>query len=528
MSTPAEYVMFLNRTGVRLWVDNGQLRYHAKKGVLSPEELARLRSMRNEILAELTKAGASATDSSIDARAENPTEAPVSFQQRWCLKLIEDYPSWKTTLSYTFRLKGPLDCTALEKSLQGILQMHASLRARVVWVRGEWRQQSRCGDGFALPIMQASGELDADAEQSAMLLIRNIEAQELDPAVGPLMRALLIRVSAQEHFLVLLIHRLASDCLGIGQALRDLWALYIDTVPTTSPSSASMEQSTRYRDYALGQHAADEAWRQKHAAHWNEYLAGAECITWPENEDAPAASLGVPRDLVSLESSFGEALSAGLRELSQNTRTLPALILLSLYVACLSRWCGQKDLVVPFIIAGRAAAHEGVVGCFSHIVYLRIRLAGSEDFIELLKLVSNEFYRAAAFRQDSGRMVTERPDLLRGTLCQWLSWHPAEIAGLQTDGQMSPLGLRVEKMRCQNPEELTNAPPERVDLEMSFFDSAGDISALAICRTRRFAEGTLHRLMRELQSVAEHAVRDSRALIANAWKDRVHRPSSLA
>jgi hypothetical protein len=81
---------------------------------------------------------------------------------------------------------------------------------------------------------------------------------------------------------------------------------------------------------------------------------------------------------------------------------------------------------------------------------------------------------------------------------------------------MSQLGLKVEKMRCQNLEELTNAPPDRVDLEISFFDSAGDISALAICRTRRFAEGTLHRLMRELRSVAEHAVQDSRAPIAGS------------
>lgn len=507
MLTPADYLSFLNRNGVKLWIDNGQLRYHARKGALSSEELARLRSMRSDIVAELTKASTPAMDKSSHAGPPSAVEAPLSFQQRWLVKLLEKSPSWRQTLSYTLRLKGRLDSVLLEKSFEGVLRMHAALRTRVVRDCGEWRQQLNPGDVFRLPVVRVCGESDRERGQSALLLAHNIGAQELDPVAAPLMRAQLIRVSAHEYFLVLLIHRLATDCLGIGQVFRDLWMLYAETVEKCS--STSLEGSVPYYDYALWQHTTDAAWRQKHGAYWNEYLLCAGPIVWPAEQFAPPASLDGPGGLVSLESSLGETLSAGVRELGRQTQTLPALVMLTLYVFGVSMWCGQRDLVMPFVIAGRAAAQDGVVGCFSHVVYLRIRLKGGESFVELLKLVSNEFYRAAAFRRDCGRMAIERPELLRGTLCQWLSWHPADIGGAQSDGLMSQLGLEMENIRCQSLEELTGVPPDVVDLEMSFFDAAGDISALAICRTDRFAESALPRLMRELRSITERAIEDS-------------------
>lgn len=512
MSATADYVTFLTRKGVKLWVDNGQLRYHAKKGTLGGEDLARLRSLKGEIIAELTGERSAATDSPPSASVMSPIEAPLSFQQQWFLNLFETHPSWKATLGYTFHLTGILDPAALQRSLEDLLRMHASLRTRIVCVGGQWRQQIAVAGAFALHVTQVPGESESERRHNALLLIQSSGTQELDPTVSPLMRTQLLRISAQEHFLRLRIHRLATDCLGTGQALRDLWASY--TRITQTGSSTSLDAPARYQDYALEQQATDAAWRSKHAGYWNEYLTGAQPVLWPARAGAGQSPSGaVSGVLSSLEGSFGMILSAGLRELGQKTQTLPALVTLTLFVACLSMLCGQKDLLLPFIIAGRAAAHEGIVGCFSHIVYLRIRLEDEEGFIELLKRVSKEFYRAAAFRRDSGRMVMERPELLRGALCQWLSWHPADIAASQTDGPARPLGLEVESLRYQNIEELTNAPPEKIDLEIQFFDAAGEISALATYRADRFMDGTPHRLMRELRSVAESAVRDPAAPI---------------
>jgi hypothetical protein len=326
------------------------------------------------------------------------------------------------------------------------------------------------------------------------------------------MDAQLIQVSKREHFLIVLIHRLATDCLGVAHALGELWELYAQS--TQASSLPDVTETPSYQNYAQQQRATDAAWRQRHAAYWDEYLSGAKPVAWPPEKCAPSQAPNTTGTLASFEIYFGEATSMGLIELSQQTQTLPALVVLSLYVACLSLWCEQSDLLVPFIVAGRAAAHEGVVGCFAHIAYLRIRLSGTESFIELLKRVSSEFYRAVTFRQDCGRMAAERPGLLQGTLCQWLSWHPADVAKLQLGEQPSACGLEVKAVRCQSLEELVNAPPEMVGLEVNFFEQAGKVAALAIYRPERFSDSAVEKLMAQFRMVAEHAIRDPRAPIS--------------
>ena len=512
MSTPDDYVTVLNQRGIKLWVENGQLRYHAKKGALTPEELTQLRSMKGEIIKQLTEAASSEAGDLSGHNTVDDIHVPLSFQQLCLLKMLKMCPDWRATLSYTFHLKGTLNLKAVEKSIQELLRRHDSLCASTVCVRGEMMQQILPPDAFRIPITLASGDSATEKEHSAQQLLKSIRTRELDWSVAPSMTAQLIRVAEQEHFLVLLIHRLATDCLGVAQALRDLWDLYAKNAQFSSLTT--LEESTLYRDYALWQQATDTTWRQRHATYWNDYLAGAKPISWPPMECAPSKTQDMPGKLTSFESSFGATLSAALKELSRQTQTLTALIVLSLYVACLSLWCGQSDLLLPFIVAGRAASHEGVVGCFSQIAYLRIRLKGEENFDQLLKLVSNEFYRAVAFRQDCGRMAADRPELLRGTLCQWLSWHPADIAWLEAEEHQNTPGLKVEQVRCQTLEELTNAPPELVGLEVNFFEAAGQIAALAIYRTDRFSDSALERLMLQLHTAAEHAVRDPRTPIS--------------
>ena len=510
MSIIADYISALRQDGVQLWVENGQLRFRAKKGVLTAERIIQIRSKKDDVIAELIAPGDPhiSTDQSCAHQRDRLQEA-TTFQQKWILRLLEKNPDWKTTLSHTFRLTGGLDAKALEASLDEVVKMHASLRTRFVSTEGSWRPLCEDVSDFRLRITPAAGNTDGERRQKAQQLIEAARTRELDRFTDPLMAAELIEAPAQEYFLVLIFSRVVTDCFGIGQVLRDLWILYSGKLKRASVTTSSGQ--ARYRDYAIQQQATDAEWRQKHGSYWNQYLAGAQPIVWPEQSRSVVATINQTERLSSIEMSFGEPLSAQLREVSRRTQTLPALVMLTVYVSCVSAWCKQDDLLVPFMVAGRSAAHETIVGWFSHILYLRIRRRGDEKFTDLLKLVSNEFYRAAAFRQDSGRAATERPELLRGCLCQWSSWHPAEIADIHVDSRVTELGFKVAEVRYQNLEELINVPPDSVDVEMNFFDSAGGISALAICRTVRFAPSALGRLMRDLRSIAEQAVLNSEA-----------------
>jgi hypothetical protein len=501
MSMPAlaDYLSSLRQRGVRLWVDNGQLRYHASKGTLSKDELARLRVLKKDIVIELTKLPVTVGDESERDFPMGTMAAPVSFQQRWMLSLTEQHEQWQQPQAFAFHLTGLLDPRVLERSIATVVCRHDSLRCRVVNVQGLYGLEITPPRDYQLDVVPVPEGLADEEGQYLRGLIVDLVARCADPAVGPMLYAKLLRISEQEHYLILVVHRLAADCAAVAQVFRELWLQYGAELQRQRPEIGT--PSGQYRDYTLWQQTTDVQWHQKHAAYWQEYLSGAAPIQWPRDNIASCGECS----LRLLHASFGATLSARLRELGRQTQSLPALVMLSLYVSVISRWCGQRDFVVPFNVAGRHAAHDGVVGCFAHVLYLRLRLKGDERFLDLLRLVSDAFYKAV-FHQDFGRVALNRPDLLRGTFCQWLSWHPAELGGQDMYDVPRQLGISARPVHFQTASDFANVPPEGTDLDACFFDSAGDIGLLLIFRQDRFAEGTLERFIQELRITAERIV----------------------
>jgi non-ribosomal peptide synthetase component F len=203
-----------------------------------------------------------------------------------------------------------------------------------------------------------------------------------------------------------------------------------------------------------------------------------------------------------------EELSAHLRRLGRENHSLPALVALSMYAGFVARWTKQSDFVLPFLIAGRHAEQDQIVGYFSHALYLRIQVGSPDTFLDLLKRVSNEFYRAM-FHQDFGRITAARPDLSSGTLCQWLSWHPTEIAGPEIADLARQFGVHIREVPSPLTESVTNVPPEMLDLEVSFYESGGTIGVLTTHREGRFGR----RWMRELEVAIRRFVEDPSARI---------------
>ena len=503
MSMPelSDYLSSLHERGVRLWIDGGQLRYQASKGTLSTADLARLRMMRANIVSELTKPPLAAADHTMPVSQGEPQSIPVSFQQRWLLSLMEQDDDWPQTQSFAFRLTGLLQAQLLKRSVDALLRAHDSLRARVVSADGHhcWKIDEPCK--HPLDVVAVPESLAVEEKHNIRTLIADLTARRAERAADSMLYTRLVRISDQQHYLILVVHRLAADCLAIGQIFRELWLQYGEGLRSQSPQSTP--QSKQYRDYTLWQRATDAPWQQKHAGYWQQHLCDAVPIQWPADGSASRGA----ENLVLLQGALGGKLSARLRELGRRAQSLPSMVMLTLYVCVISRWCKQQDFVVPFNVAGRHAAHDGVVGCFSHVLFLRVRLKGGELFQELLRRVSDEFYKAV-FHQDFGRVALNRPDLLGGTFCQWLSWHPAELAGQEMYDIPQKLGISAQPVHFQSAWDFTNVPPGVTDLEVCFFDSATDIRMLLIFRRERFAESTLERLIQELRTLAEQIVTD--------------------
>src|SRR5581483_2231879 len=224
----------------------------------------------------------------------------------------------------------------------------------------------------------------------------------------------LLRLNDQEHWLALAMHRIVGDCASIDQAYREIRALYSE-LERGRPSP--LKEPLQYTDYALRQAESADAWQMRHEPYWSKRLAGARAIEWPAD---PSAATTVHTTLGKVRCLFGESLSGDLREFARKSRTLAPTLMMTLYAIVLWRWSGQTDFVLPFNVAGRQSEHKSVIGYFSYVLYLRIQLTGEESFKQFLDRVGQEFFSGLS-HQDFGRMAFQYPQLLSGTLFQWVT-----------------------------------------------------------------------------------------------------------
>src|SRR5262249_16319362 len=116
---------------------------------------------------------------------------------------------------------------------------------------------------------------------------------------------------------------------------------------------------------------------------------------------------------------LGERTSAALRDYARCIRTLISFVGFAIYVAAVSRLCGQDDFVITTTVNGRDRPEFAeTTGYLGHPMYLRMRLGGREDRSALVERVSQEYTRAL-FNRDFGETVIKRIDLMGRTMVQW-------------------------------------------------------------------------------------------------------------
>jgi hypothetical protein len=122
-------------------------------------------------------------------------------------------------------LDGELDVDALTHALGALVARHEVLRTRLVAdADGEPRQVIDPPAPFALPVVDLSAEPDPGLAVRAWLA--DDAAVPFDLATGPLFRATLVRVAADEHVLAIAKHHVVSDDWSTGILQRELDVLY--------------------------------------------------------------------------------------------------------------------------------------------------------------------------------------------------------------------------------------------------------------------------------------------------------------
>ncbi|MGW9433512.1 condensation domain-containing protein, partial [Streptomyces decoyicus] len=148
---------------------------------------------------------------------------PLSFAQRrlWFINRFEG-PSATYNIPVALRLTGTLDRAALTAAVRDVVSRHESLRTLIV--------EDRHGEPFqhVLPDNEAHPQVEtADVTPDGVAeAVKAAVAHEFDLATEMPLRTLLLRLSPDEHVLVLVIHHIAGDGGSAAPLARDVSTAY--------------------------------------------------------------------------------------------------------------------------------------------------------------------------------------------------------------------------------------------------------------------------------------------------------------
>ncbi|MFH8368350.1 MupA/Atu3671 family FMN-dependent luciferase-like monooxygenase [Streptomyces sp. NPDC018031] len=394
MTSPVELLAELRSRDIRLWEEDGRLRFSAPPGALDDGLRARLRARRDELIALLKGARGGRAADRPPVRPLDRTAGPLPLswgqQRMWVMaEMLPDSGAAAYNLSGRVTLEGRVDertVDALRRALDELVRRHEALRTVV-----------RVGDGqpVAEVVRDCAVELPehrpADGETVAELAAAEAR-RPFDLGTAPLLRARLVHEGPQRAHLLLSVHHISSDAWSLGVLYRELAALYRGFAGEAEPDpDGTVTELPRltvgYPDYA--------AWQRTHLT--TEALAD-EVDFWRRELDGLPALLDLPADRPrpAVQSYRGAVepyhlpaeLLERVRELGRAHGCTPYMVLLAAWSAVLSRLSGSADLAVGTPVAGRLRPEvEPLIGFFVNTLVLRVRTGGDPTFGELLERV---------------------------------------------------------------------------------------------------------------------------------------------
>ncbi|HEX8558455.1 MAG TPA: amino acid adenylation domain-containing protein [Pyrinomonadaceae bacterium] len=311
---------------------------------------------------------------------------PLSFAQQrlWLADQLEPGDN-SYNVPAALRLGGSLDARVLGRALSEVVRRHESLRTTFAVTGGEPAQVIHPASEMALEVEDLGAFAEAEREAEARRLAAEEAARPVDLAAGPLLRARLLRLSEEEHVLLLTMHHIVTDGWSMGILVNEVAALYAAFLK--GEESPLPELTVQYADFAAWQ----REWMQgevleRELQYWRGQLGGElPALELPTDRPRPAvqAFRGASKSFV-----LGGDLNRALSRLSQGEGATRFMVLLCAFEALLHYYGGQDEVVVGVNVANRDRREiEGVIGFFVNTLALRTDLSGDPTFRELLRRV---------------------------------------------------------------------------------------------------------------------------------------------
>jgi amino acid adenylation domain-containing protein len=307
---------------------------------------------------------------------------PLSFAQQrlWFLDQMESGTAYNIQIA--LRLNGDLNVEALERSVNAIVERHEALRTSFPVQNG--RPQQVVAPSLHVPLSLVDlTVLGADDREREARRLATAEGQRtFDLVSGPVIRTTLLRLTPQQHVLLLSIHHIVADGWSMTVFTRELAAFYNEFCGGAAAALPALP--IRYADFA---------WWQR------DWLSGSQLESqlgyWKDKIGADMPRLELPTDRprpavqtfkgAAHSVTFSRELSDAVNQISRRENATVFMTMMAALKALLSRYTGQQDIVVGSPIANRNhAATEDLIGFFVNTLVMRTDVSGDPTFRELV------------------------------------------------------------------------------------------------------------------------------------------------
>ncbi|HVS00778.1 MAG TPA: amino acid adenylation domain-containing protein, partial [Thermoanaerobaculia bacterium] len=423
-------------------------------------------------------------------------DLPLSFAQQrlWLIDQLEPESSMYN-LPVALRVEGRLGIEVLRRSLEEIVRRHEVLRTVFVWRQGAAVQVIAPAGEFVLPVIDLSG-LEAAREAVAAVLVEQESVRPFDLARGPLLRARVVRLAAQDHLVLLTMHHILSDGWSMEILVREATALYASLLggaPVFLPALP-----VQYADYAVWQRSwlAGEVLARE-IDHWRRQLAGAPpLLELPA--DRPRPAVRSQRGAVYVFR-LPESLAERLRALSRQWGSTLFMTLLAGFQALLARATGQPIILVSTPVASRNHLElEGLIGFFVNMLVLRADIAGELPFADLMAQARETVLVAHAHQDLPFEKLVEELEPERS-----LSHAPlAQVTFLLQNRPRTELEIGNLRLRAVG----TSTATAKLDLTLALTETGSGLLGALEYSTDLFDGSTVARLAERYRSLLEDAV----------------------
>src|SRR5215467_4268355 len=356
---------------------------HGKEPGGHQERISKLTPAQREMLAKrLRGEGPKSQPKSIIHR--RPTlDYPITAEQEhlWLLHQV-DPNVYYFNHTHAYHLKGDLNIDAVERAINEMVRRHENFRTSMPEIDGKPRAVVAPQLQIPLERVEVPEFPVEDRHKRLQALVTANTLRSFDIANGPLIRAILFRITEQEHAVMITLHHLVTDFVSYDLVDSEFFAIY-EAFSRGLPSPLP-ELPVQFGDFA---HWFDQWMKTEEAArqtdHWLRKLADLPRLDLVTDKPRPHTR---SFSAVRLTWILPDALWIQFKQLCMAENITRFTAILVVFAMFLREYSGKDDIPIATPVSSRKHREtQAVIGYFLNTIVYRLDLSGNPTFRELLQ-----------------------------------------------------------------------------------------------------------------------------------------------